>query len=60
MNLVNAACKTDRFVSCRTVTVAKTKAYVFVIAEIFSYAVWLGSSSIFAGKITVSERQRVN
>ena len=32
--LVNTACKTDRFVSCHTATVAKTEQNVFVVAEI--------------------------
>ena len=34
MTLVNTVCKTDRFVSCHTATVAKTEQNVFVIAEI--------------------------
>ena len=34
MTLVNAACKTDRFVSCHSSKVAKTEQNVFVSAEI--------------------------
>ena len=55
MALVNTACKTDRFVSCHTATVAKTKQNVFVIVEICVQTMITGKPVVsIVGKLLIT------